>query len=129
MGGPFAAMADEDRLAGLDLEHGDEEYAQIVVHPREIGLVQPASRAAPGRLFQNLDLGLDAAYEKEETFDHARAPGLICWKDGLNPGSTFRDPPSPLNSYYIQPPPTSSAASGHKPPPASSALMIEKCGQ
>jgi hypothetical protein len=30
---PLAAIADEHRLTGLDLEHGDEEEADVVVHP------------------------------------------------------------------------------------------------
>jgi hypothetical protein len=68
--GSFATIADEDRFAGLDLENGDEEQAQIVVHPLEVCLVQSAPGAAPGRLVQDLDPGLDAADEKEEAFDH-----------------------------------------------------------
>jgi hypothetical protein len=76
MGRLFAAVADKDRLAGLDLEHRDEKNAQIVIHPFEIGLMQAAPWAAPGGFFQDFDLGLDAAYEKEEAFDHGGAPDL-----------------------------------------------------
>lgn len=76
IGGPLAAVADKGRLAGFDPEHRNEKDAQIVVHPLEIGLMQSAPGAAPGGFFQDSDLGLDAAYEKEEAFDHGALPGL-----------------------------------------------------
>jgi len=76
MGRLFAAVADEDRLAGLDLEHRDEKNAQIVVHPLEIGLMQTAPWAAPGIFFQDFNLGLDAADKEKETLDHGGAPDL-----------------------------------------------------
>jgi hypothetical protein len=75
MGRLFAAVADKDRLAGLDLEHRDEKNAQIVVHPLEVGLMQAAPWTAPGRVFQDFYFGLDAAYEKKEAFDHGGPPG------------------------------------------------------
>ena len=80
IGGPFAAVAEKGRLAGLDLEHRDEKNAKIVIYPLEIGLVQAAPWAAPGGFFQDFNLGLDAAYEKKETFDHDGAPDLSAGK-------------------------------------------------
>lgn len=77
---PFAAVADEDRLAGLDLEHRDEKNAQIVIHPLEINLMQAAPRAAPGGFFQDLNLGLDAAYKEKKALDHGDAPDLDAGK-------------------------------------------------
>jgi hypothetical protein len=37
--------------------------------------MEAAPWAAPGRLFQDFGLGLDAAYEKKEAFNHDCAPG------------------------------------------------------
>lgn len=63
-------MADQQRGTGLDLQNGNEKNAQVVVHPLEIGLMEAAPRAAAGRFLQDVGLGLDAADEKEEAFDH-----------------------------------------------------------
>jgi hypothetical protein len=76
----LAAVADEDRLAGLDLEHWDEENAQIVVHPLEIGLMKAAPRAAPGDFLQQFDLGLKAPDKEKKALDHGDAPGRYAGK-------------------------------------------------
>jgi hypothetical protein len=75
--GPFTTIADQDRLAGLDLEHGDEKNAQVMVHPFEIGLMQAAPGAAAGRFLQDFNLGLDAADEKKEAIKHVGAPAPL----------------------------------------------------
>jgi hypothetical protein len=73
---PFAPVADQHRLAGFDLEHGDEEETEVVVHPLQACLVQAAARAASGRFVQDLDSGLNAANENEESFEHVGRFGI-----------------------------------------------------
>jgi len=37
----------QERLASFDGDQGHEEEAEVVIHPLDGGLIQPASRAAP----------------------------------------------------------------------------------
>jgi hypothetical protein len=67
-------VADQHRLAGLDPNDGDEKNAQVVIHPLEKGLIPAAAWAAPGRLVQYFDLGLDPANKQKEAFDHGCTP-------------------------------------------------------
>jgi hypothetical protein len=67
--------ADQHRLAGFDPYDGDEKNAQVVIHPLEMGLIQAAPWAAPGRFIQYFDPGLDAADEQKEAGHHGCTPG------------------------------------------------------
>jgi len=85
----------QERLASLDGHQGHEEEAEVVIHPLDDGLLQPAPRAAPRCGVDGPCSGLNAG-DKEK---HALFP---CWiiidrlyyDDPIGFGQAMEDTPS-----------------------------------
>ena len=53
----FTTITHNEGVTFFHPQHRDEKQTEVVIHPFEISLVQPANRAAPGVLVQHFRFG------------------------------------------------------------------------
>jgi hypothetical protein len=75
----MAAVAIQKRLAPLYRHHGQEKEAEVMIHPLQDGLMQPASRAALPRRIEDSGLGLNAPNEKKHNLGSILFQGFRKW--------------------------------------------------